>query len=72
MREVLAAMALLAIAGASDRATAVEYPWCAYYGDSHGGINCGFVSLEQCRATISGNGGTCQPNPSYVPAKRRR
>ncbi len=72
MRRVLAAMALLAVVGASDRAAAAEYPWCALYGDSHGGINCGFVSLAQCRAAISGNGGTCQPNPAFVATRSRR
>jgi Protein of unknown function (DUF3551) len=36
--------------------------WCANYG-SHGGTNCGFYSFEQCRATVSGIGGSCQPNP---------
>jgi hypothetical protein len=35
--------------------------WCANYG-SHGGANCGFYSFEQCRATVSGIGGFCQPN----------
>ncbi len=72
MRILLAAAALLLAASASDRAAAVEYPWCAYYGDSHGGINCGFTSLEQCRAAVSGNGGICQPNPSYARPKGRR
>lgn len=70
MRILFAAAALLLAASASDRAAAAEYPWCAYYGPGHGGINCGFSTLEQCRAAISGNGGTCQPNPSY--AGRRR
>ena len=36
--------------------------WCANYG-SHGGVNCGFHSFEQCRATVSGIGGFCSPNP---------
>ena len=27
------------------------YPWCAFYsGDGGGGTNCGFLTLEQCRA----------------------
>jgi len=40
-------------------ATADPYKWCAEYAgaDSGGGTNCGFVALEQCRATISGVGG---------------
>ena len=66
MRILFAAVALLLATLASDRAAAAEYPWCAYYGDDHGGINCGFTSWQQCRATISGNGGDCQPNPFYA------
>jgi hypothetical protein len=34
------------------------YPWCANYsGDWSGVSNCGFLTLEQCRATVSGIGG---------------
>jgi peptidoglycan hydrolase-like protein with peptidoglycan-binding domain len=33
--------------------------WCALY--RNGSQNCGFSSLQQCRATISGIGGSCQP-----------
>ena len=60
-------------------ATADPYKWCAEYAgaDSGGGTNCGFVALEQCRATISGMGGLCVPNPFYTgpeikPVKRKR
>ena len=29
------------------------YPWCANYGgDASGSSNCGFLTLEQCRATV--------------------
>jgi len=73
MRAVLAAAAAALILTASSQpAAAAEFPWCAHYGDSHGGINCGFVSLQQCRAAISGNGGYCQPNPAYVATRSRR
>jgi uncharacterized protein DUF3551 len=43
------------------------YRWCAVYGGGSqgGGTNCGFITLEQCRATISGMGGWCQPNQFY-------
>jgi hypothetical protein len=47
-----------------------EYPWCAIYGPST--RNCGFVTLEQCRATISGIGGYCDENPLYQGGSRRR
>lgn len=42
------------------------YKWCAQYGLRDDlGTNCGFVTYNQCRATISGVGGTCVPNPFY-------
>ncbi len=60
-------------------ATADPYKWCAQYAgdDGGGGTNCGFVTLEQCRATISGMGGLCVPSPFYTgpetkPAKRKQ
>jgi hypothetical protein len=44
------------------------YPWCAQYSDDGGGgTNCGFLTLEQCRATVSGIGGFCVPNQFYNP-----
>jgi hypothetical protein len=45
----------------------IEYPWCAQYGGGEmgGGRNCGFSTLEQCRATVSGIGGFCEPNLFY-------
>lgn len=50
----------------SDRAQADPYRWCAQYGTSDDvGTNCFFVTLEQCRAAISGNGGFCTPNGFY-------
>ncbi len=69
----LAASLLLApTAGKAD-----PYKWCAVYGggDDGGGTNCGFVTIEQCRATISGMGGSCEPNQFYTgpnekPARR--
>ena len=44
--------------------------WCADYG-RQGAVNCGFRTLEQCRATISGfNQGTCYLNPQYQGGRR--
>ena len=44
----------------------IEYPWCAQYSsEDGGGRNCGFSTLEQCRATVSGIGGSCEPNLFY-------
>ena len=44
------------------------YPWCANYGgDASGSSNCGFLTLEQCRATVSSIGGFCAHNQFYNP-----
>jgi hypothetical protein len=54
------------------------YPWCAVYSGGAGGAsNCGFLTIEQCRATVSGIGGFCAPNQFYNPkpaarARKRR
>ena len=59
-----AVASLLLFVGA---ATADPYKWCAQYsGDGDGGRNCGFVTIEQCRATVSGIGGFCEPNLFYT------
>jgi hypothetical protein len=66
MRLALAAVfALIAASSAIDPADADPYRWCADYGGPAGGTNCYFVSLEQCRAAISGNGGFCRENGFY-------
>ena len=70
-----ATFSLLASAGT---ARAIEYPWCAQYSGGYGGgRNCGFETIEQCRATVHGIGGDCVPNLFYQgrdavrePAKR--
>jgi Protein of unknown function (DUF3551) len=70
MRMIMAALALagagLLIQTPAARAE-ITYPWCAQYGEQGGARNCGFVTLEQCRAAISGNGGYCDANSMYRP-----
>jgi hypothetical protein len=67
----IALIGIAAIASVPTLATptraGIEYPWCPQYGgaDDGGGRNCGFSTLEQCRATISGIGGSCEPNLFY-------
>lgn len=74
---VLSMLALSPLFTASPSA-ADPYKWCAVYsGEDGGGTNCGFVTIEQCRATVSGIGGSCEPNQFYTgpaerPAKRAR
>jgi Protein of unknown function (DUF3551) len=64
-----AAMFVVAMTGVAAPAQAQNYPWCAYYGagEDGGGTNCGFVSFEQCMATLSGMGGFCNRNTQYQP-----
>ncbi len=40
-----------------------NYPYCAYY--NYGADSCTFSTLAQCRASVSGVGGTCGANPYY-------
>lgn len=66
-------LALIGICAAivvfSTRAEAQNYPWCANYGSpgGDGGTNCGFTTFQQCLATVSGIGGSCDRNTQYVP-----
>ena len=62
---MLAAFAAPTMLAPSAARANIEYPWCAVYGDDFGGSNCGFSTIEQCRLTISGMGGFCEPNPFY-------
>jgi hypothetical protein len=81
MTLLLSAIAVFAVSQLmANRARAeIEYPWCAQYGGGGTGLdatNCGFVTLQQCRETISGIGGACYQNPRFAaaptPAKRRQ
>jgi hypothetical protein len=47
-------------------AQAQEYPYCARQGGRNSYENCGYATLEQCRASVSGVGGFCAPNPRYA------
>jgi hypothetical protein len=49
----------------------IYYPWCAVLDTGDAAYNCGFVSIEQCRATVSGIGGFCEPNPFYTPPSQK-
>jgi hypothetical protein len=70
MRTAIAAAVILIAGSMFGGAKADPYRWCAQYGKS-GGTNCYFLTLEQCRAAISGLGGFCYPNPFYTGPERR-
>ena len=64
----LAAAAIVAaIAIPATPAQAQNYPWCAHYGTPYDDSSCGFVSYEQCMASVSGIGGFCEKNDTYKP-----
>jgi hypothetical protein len=61
-----AAVAALTVFNAPSVKAEVQYPWCAHYGHFGGAAeNCGFSTLQQCMATVSGIGGSCDRNPMY-------
>ncbi len=68
MPRPLLMLVLLAGMASASPAQAQNYPWCAQYsGDMGGAMNCGFVSFDQCMATVRGMGGFCIQNNTYRP-----
>jgi hypothetical protein len=63
------ALGVIAAAGVfASAAEAQNYQWCAEYaGTPDGPVNCGFVTFEQCLATVRGVGGFCVRNNTYQP-----
>jgi hypothetical protein len=66
---VLSSLLLGALQLAGGTAQARDYPWCAWYNWTV--YNCGFDTIQQCLATVSGAGGMCRPNQWYRPPPRR-
>jgi hypothetical protein len=65
MRILFLTLAILVLGSAAEPAKADPYRWCANYSGRSSAQNCGFLTIEQCRAAISGNGGWCVPNPFF-------
>ena len=69
-----AAIAILAanVQSASAQAANPTRPYCLRDGVmGAGNWDCSYYTMDQCRATAHGNGGSCQPNPWYVGPRRR-
>lgn len=62
---IAAVLLTVFVGGSNTPAHADPYRWCAQYSGKSGATNCYFVTLEQCRATVSGVGGFCVPNNYY-------
>lgn len=71
-KAILTLAGVLSLWVATGHAQAQYAPWCAFYSDSMSGENCGFVSLEHCRAEVRGIGGMCYPNPWHAAVTVRR
>jgi len=50
------------------------FPFCMYSVEWGGSprYDCSFHTIDQCRASASGLGGSCDPNPYYVGATASR
>ena len=72
MRTVAVMALIIAASSFAPRSASAEpyYPWCAYY--DAWAYSCGFTTLQQCRATVSGVGGACRPNPYPAPVADAR
>ena len=63
---LLALGVLILIAGIATLAKAQNDPWCAHIDfGSDEAVNCGFISFDQCMATVRGMGGFCMANNTY-------
>jgi tetratricopeptide (TPR) repeat protein len=62
-------LGVLVAALAADSNRAAQASWCAAY--YNGANNCGFQTIEQCRAAVSGIGGACVQDSDPQPAARR-
>jgi hypothetical protein len=59
MRVSLFVLGIFMAVCAERPAKAQSYPWCAYYTKEGDATNCGFVTFEQCLATLRRSGGSC-------------
>ena len=59
MRAALTALILSAAGTVIVDNDAVAQTWCAI--SNQGAANCGFATMDQCRAEVAGNGGSCIP-----------
>jgi hypothetical protein len=53
---------------------AAQGSWCS---QDMNAVNCGYYTLQQCQAGVSGNGGYCIPSPyvkqvTHEPPRQRR
>ena len=59
MRAALTALILSAVGTVIAADNALAQSWCAI--SNQGAANCGFATMDLCRAEVAGNGGSCIP-----------
>ena len=64
----LCSLIVAAVLALDARTAATAAAWCASY--DNGGTNCGFSTFEQCRAAVSGVGGSCSGGGSERDAEK--
>jgi hypothetical protein len=47
-------------------ASADNFKWCGVTSGGMGASNCGYLTREQCEASVRGDGGFCEPNQFYT------
>ena len=67
MRIAIAFLFAIVVVSVVEPAKADPYRWCAQYaGFGGGGVeSCYYVTIEQCRAAVSGIGGFCRESQWY-------
>jgi hypothetical protein len=67
MRIAIGALFSLMVVFAAPPTKADPYRWCAVYGSFGGGgvESCWYLTIEQCRAAVSGLGGFCKESGWY-------
>jgi len=67
MRISIAALFSVMVLSVSTPAKADPYRWCAVFGSFGGGgvESCWYLTIEQCRAAVSGLGGFCKESAWY-------
>jgi len=67
MRIAIAALFSVMVLSVSTPAKADPYRWCAVFGSFGGGgvESCWYLTIEQCRAAVSGIGGFCKESAWY-------
>ena len=66
LASLAAAIAILSVNTDTASAQNTTRPYCIRDGGGSPGMwDCSYYSMNQCRASASGVGGSCQPNPWY-------